>query len=98
MTPENFCYWLQGFMELSNERTLTPEQVQIIRDHLNLVFIKLTPLACATPVSDLKLPAITSKTPEELEREFYKSLEEGQKGMKATKMSPNYVGISRTAC
>lgn len=87
MTPENFCYWLQGFMELSNERTLTPEQVQSIRDHLNLVFIKLTPLACATPVSD---PNLTS--------DFAKAIEEGRKGMKVTKMSPNYVGISRTAC
>lgn len=44
MTPENFCYWLQGFFELANNTTnLTPTQSQQIQDHLNLVFKKETP-------------------------------------------------------
>lgn len=43
MTPENFVYWLQGFMELQNPETISSEQVQIIQDHLNLVFKKETP-------------------------------------------------------
>lgn len=42
MTPVNFAYWLQGFFEISEvqnkEITLTPEQVKMIRAHLNLVF------------------------------------------------------------
>ena len=41
MTPVNFCYWLQGFFEISEvdkEIILTPEQVKMIRAHLNLVF------------------------------------------------------------
>ncbi len=42
MTPVNFAYWLQGFFEISEtnntEITLTPEQVKMIRTHLNLVF------------------------------------------------------------
>lgn len=42
MTPENFCYWLQGYIELSNCKSLTPEQVQMISDHLQLVFKKET--------------------------------------------------------
>jgi hypothetical protein len=42
MTPENFCYWLQGYIELSNCKSLSPEQTQMIRDHLNLVFKKET--------------------------------------------------------
>jgi hypothetical protein len=96
MTPENFCYWLQGFMELSNDRNLTPEAIQSIRDHLTLVFIKLTPLAYATP--DTKLPASAYEIPEDLEVKFCQAIEEGKKGMKANKMNPNYVGISRTAC
>ena len=96
MTPENFCYWLQGFMELSNDRNLTPEAIQSIRDHLNLVFIKLTPLACATP--DTKLPASAFEIPEDLEKRLAEALKEGQKGMKEFKMNPNYVGISRTVC
>lgn len=37
MTPQNFCYWAQGFFELSNADKLTAEQIKIIRNHMNLV-------------------------------------------------------------
>lgn len=49
MTPENFCYWLQGFFEINRKNTLTPFinitplQSQEIENHLNLVFHKVTP-------------------------------------------------------
>lgn len=43
MTPENFAYWLQGFFELAGTDNLTPEQVKIVKDHLALVFTKVTP-------------------------------------------------------
>ncbi len=44
MTPENFCYWLQGYFEISqNNWGLAQYQIQIIQDHLNLVFDKKTP-------------------------------------------------------
>ena len=42
MTAENFCYFLQGYFELGGEN-LSPQQVQIIKDHLALVFNKVTP-------------------------------------------------------
>jgi hypothetical protein len=39
MSPENFCYWLQGHFELNpNAKDWTPEQVQMVRNHLNMVF------------------------------------------------------------
>lgn len=38
MTPENFCYWLQGFFELNQAGSITPEQAGIIKNHLELVF------------------------------------------------------------
>jgi len=38
MTPEAFCYWLQGFFELSDVETLSPKQVEAVKNHLNLVF------------------------------------------------------------
>lgn len=44
MTPENFCYWLQGKLELDKDNILTIEQVLIIREHLKLVFKKETPI------------------------------------------------------
>ena len=43
MTPENFVYWLQGMMELSNTKTLDEGQVQIIKDHIALTISKKTP-------------------------------------------------------
>ena len=45
MTPENFAYWLQGFFELTDDGLpLTNTQVEIIKDHLTLVFTKVTPI------------------------------------------------------
>lgn len=42
MTPSDFAYWLQGFAELSDGAP-SEEQWTQIRDHLNLVFDKVTP-------------------------------------------------------
>lgn len=42
MTFEQFCYWLQGRAEL-DPAPPTLEQWQAIRDHLALVFNKVTP-------------------------------------------------------
>jgi len=39
----DFCYWLQGYFELTNTTRLTDNQTEIIKDHLNLVFDKKTP-------------------------------------------------------
>ncbi len=40
MTPENFCYWLQGYFEISQTKELTKEQIDIIQTHLDFVFNK----------------------------------------------------------
>lgn len=42
MTPEQFTYWMQGFVEL-NGAAPTPEQWECIKDHLKTVFHKVTP-------------------------------------------------------
>lgn len=42
MTPEQFCYWLQGRLELNSD-PLTPEETQCVREHLKAVFMKVTP-------------------------------------------------------
>lgn len=42
MTPEQFAYWMQGFVEL-NGGMPTPEQWQSIKEHLATVFNKVTP-------------------------------------------------------
>lgn len=43
MTPENFCYWLQGYLEISDSKDLDSNQLDIVKDHLKLVFNKITP-------------------------------------------------------
>ena len=43
MEPRDFCYWLQGMLELGNPKDLNAEQVLCIKDHLALVFEKVTP-------------------------------------------------------
>jgi hypothetical protein len=43
MSSTNFCYWLQGFFEMTQAEELTPMQVEQIKDHLKLVFKKETP-------------------------------------------------------
>jgi len=39
MTSVNFCYWLQGFFELQGAKKVTPAQVEIMKAHLNMVFV-----------------------------------------------------------
>lgn len=44
MTPENFCYWLQGFFEIkkvipgTNTISISDEQSKMIEEHLKMVF------------------------------------------------------------
>lgn len=51
MTPEQFCYWLQGFSELQSPSITAPtvEQWQMIREHLATVFNKVTPPMLTQP-------------------------------------------------
>lgn len=38
MTSRDFAYWLQGFFEITNSKSITDEQTELIKRHLNLVF------------------------------------------------------------
>lgn len=39
MTTRDFCYWLQGFFEVSDTKDINAKQTEIIQRHLNLVFV-----------------------------------------------------------
>ena len=45
MTPEQFVYWLQGFNEIRDKNAvgLSEDQWEIVREHLQTVFHKVTP-------------------------------------------------------
>lgn len=38
MTPEQFCYWLQGWLEMENPSTISEFRVKMIKEHLQSVF------------------------------------------------------------
>lgn len=42
MNSNEFCRWLQGFFEMADPKTLNEKQLQVIREHLQLVFTKVT--------------------------------------------------------
>lgn len=46
MTEKSFCYWLNGFFELSETDKLSEKQVMMIKEHLALVFNKVTTGQC----------------------------------------------------
>lgn len=39
MTSRDFCFWLQGYLEIAPAGPLTQEQVEMVRKHLSLVFV-----------------------------------------------------------
>lgn len=39
MRTSEFCYWLQGYFELSGDKALNERKVEVIKRHLNLVFV-----------------------------------------------------------
>lgn len=43
MEALQFVYWLQGALELGQQKALSETQVKIIQDHINLVLRKTTP-------------------------------------------------------
>lgn len=44
MEPQQFTYWLQGFVELNGGQHPTPEQWAMICEHLQTVYVKITPV------------------------------------------------------
>ncbi len=60
MTSRDFCYWLQGFFEIGNEKdvNLSAEQTEMIRRHLALVFKHEIDPSAGPPVVQAALNAI----------------------------------------
>jgi hypothetical protein len=73
MSPEQFTFWLQGFFELTDSNKLSSNQVKMIKEHLGLVFNKVTP-----PLEQKPKPS-----------EFDKFLDEVNKASKEMKRWPH---------
>jgi hypothetical protein len=68
MQSRDFCFWLQGFFELSGDATaISTDQTTIMSRHLELVFKhEIQPLAKAKPSPDTPRsePAPPAPTPQ----------------------------------
>lgn len=62
MSPEQFAYWLQGFIELHDKPPTAP-QWKSIGEHLSKVFEKLTPPVAKTQGNEDFLRAIQHSGP-----------------------------------
>lgn len=58
MDSRDFCYWMQGFVELTNGEHPTAEQWELIKSHLTLAFNKKTP-TFESFFKDGKVPEVT---------------------------------------
>jgi hypothetical protein len=54
MSPESFTFWLQGFVELGGKKP-NDQQWQMIKEHLALVFKKVTPTTYCASVLDERI-------------------------------------------
>jgi hypothetical protein len=39
MTSRDFCYWLQGYLEVAKPSSILSDEVAMIQRHLNMVFL-----------------------------------------------------------
>lgn len=50
MEFRDFAYWLQGYAEIAFNSCPSEDEWEIIKDHLNLCFNKVTPLRYGEPM------------------------------------------------
>ena len=63
MDTRDFCYWMAGFMELvQHGEGMSTTQVSTIKDHLKLVFDKITPDRFISALGDLDDELNVAKT------------------------------------
>ena len=55
MTSRDFAFWLQGFFELAETSNLNEKQVEMIKNHLSMVFIHDIDPKAGPPAHQAKL-------------------------------------------
>ena len=63
MKSTEFCFWLQGFFELSNPQELSVREVTLIKRHLALVFKHEIDPSHGSPEHQAELQAIHDNKP-----------------------------------
>lgn len=54
MTPENFAYWLNGYVEMHGTAP-SEQQWNMIKEHLALTMVKITSPLMALPLQEQKI-------------------------------------------
>lgn len=77
MTSRDFCFWLQGFLELRSDEAgpITPAQAACIQKHLALVFVHEIDPSAGPPEHQAKLDAIHTPPVAAVSEERIKTLE-----------------------
>lgn len=70
MTSRDFCYWLQGYIEIglsqaASKPAPSPDQFEIIRNHLNMVFAHEIDPSHGNKEMQAELSALHDKTKED---------------------------------
>lgn len=60
MTSQNFAYWLMGFFEVAEPKTIGEKETDMIKKHLNLVFKHEIDPSMGGPEHQLELNKIHS--------------------------------------
>ena len=68
MTPEQFAYWLNGFVEMTPNGQPSPQQWEMIKAHLQTVFHKVTPMPAVRPQTDLSISELMQKLQDSREK------------------------------
>ena len=63
MNERDFFYWLQGFFELTGAEKLDKKQVKMVKEHMQLVAIKVTPGFSNGDPSIISIPTIFGPSP-----------------------------------
>lgn len=92
MNAQDFCYWLQGFTELTQGQTPSPAQWKAIREHLDLVFKKVTPKVGEVTV-DVKVDTKGAQKSIDDLKKAYEELAKQAKEGGSTPFWPNFSPI-----
>ena len=70
MTPQDFTYWLQGFVEMTEADTISEAQWKMIKEHLKLTMIKVT--------NPLRVVQMSEHTPIDFTTDWFKKYSIGE--------------------
>ena len=89
MQSRDFCYWLQGFFELSGTKTpLTKEQCKTIKNHLAMVFAHEIDPSFGTPEERTALQDLHDE----------EGVKDGDRAKRAEEELREYFGTPRPSC